>query len=42
MAINLKRADRNTEFWKNQYGEKVGPGMYYKAEASQFVHKKDA
>jgi hypothetical protein len=42
MAINLQRADRQTEFWKDHYGEKVGPGMYGKFEQTQFQHKRDA
>lgn len=42
MTINLQRADRKTEFWKDNIPSTVGPGLYDKTNTSQFDHKRDA
>ena len=40
--INLQRAQRQTDFWKIQNPDNLGPGAHDKQNASQFNHKRDA
>jgi len=41
MAINIQRDQRNTDFWKINTPNNIGPGLYLKENAGQFGRKRD-